>query len=286
MMRVGALFITNWNDPEQRDLFDGLLFMKPKIQALLNTLSVAYVLFINYYSQAVGINGNTVGSLSRKYDNLFTPASYAFSIWGIIFLLLIVYVIHQWISQGHQKFQEGYQIRGSWFLLANAMNGLWVIVWLYEWTAVSVLVMSVMLYALLKELLAVSHTSASWREKLFLNLPISIYTGWISVAIIANTSAFLSKLEWSGEPFTETTWTLIMIAIAIAVNLFVLATTKRGGYVLVGAWALFAIHVRQELANPDIGQLAWVGTMILLGSWAAFTVWSFWKSRLTLKPTT
>ncbi|MDW3195300.1 MAG: hypothetical protein R8G66_23190 [Cytophagales bacterium] len=257
--------------------------MKPRTQAILNTLSVIYVLFINYYSQVAGINGNTVGSLSRKYDNLFTPASYAFSIWGIIFLLLIVYVIHQWVSLRNQTFREGFKKRGPWFLLANAMNGLWVIVWLYEWTAISVLVMTVMLYALLRELLAVTSETAGWREKIFQNLPISIYTGWISVAIIANTAAFLSKLGWTGGPFSESTWTLIMIAIAIVVNLFVLITTKRGGYIWVGAWALFAISVRQEIANPDIGQFAWLGTWILLGSWALFTIWSIWRSRVVLK---
>lgn len=260
--------------------------MKPKTQALLNTLSVIFVLFINYYSQAVGINGNTVGSLSRKYDNLFTPAGYAFSIWGIIFLLLIVYVVHQWISLRNQQFREGYQRRGSWFLIANMMNGLWVIVWLYEWTAVSVLVMTVMLYALLRELLAADYAASSWRERIFQNLPISIYTGWISVAIIANTAAFLSKLGWEGGPLSAYSWTQLMIAIAILVNMFVLISTKRGGYVLVGVWALFAIYVRQEVANPDIARLAWLGTWLLLASWVVVAVWTLWKSSFARRSAT
>lgn len=257
--------------------------MKPKIQALLNTVSVVFVLFINYYSQAVGMNGNTVGSLSRKYDNLFTPAGYAFSIWGIIFLLLIVYIIHQWASLNHPKFQEGFQKRGKWFLLANVMNGLWVVVWLYEWTMISVVVMVVLLYALMREVLSINHTAANWREKLFQNLPISIYTGWISVAIIANIAAFLSKLGWTGDPLSESSWTFILIAIAILVNLFVLVTTHRGGYVWVGAWALFAIYIRQEVANPGIAQVAFIGTWVLLSSWVLHTAWSWRKSRLAIR---
>ncbi len=256
--------------------------MKPKTQALLNTLSVVFVLFTNYYSQVVGINGNTVGSLSRKYDNLFTPAGYAFSIWGIIFLLLIVYVVHQWASLKNQLLREGFQKRGSWFLIANTMNGLWVIAWLYEWTAFSVVVMTILLCSLLRELLIAGHNAATWREKIFLNLPISIYVGWISVAIIANTAAFLSKTGWSGGPISEVSWTIIMIAVAILVNLFVLITTRRGGFVWVGAWALFAIYARQETTHPDIAQLAWFGTWILLGSWLIFSLWTFWKSRLSL----
>lgn len=261
----------------------GLLSMHPKIQVFLNTLSVIFVLFINYYSQAVGINGNTVGSLSRKYDNLFTPAGYAFSIWGIIFLLLIVYVIYQWISLRMDQTGAAIQKRGKWFLLANVMNGTWVIVWLYEWTAVSVVVMGIMLYALLREMLAIQLRYSDWREKFFLNLPISIYTGWISVAIIANLSAFLSKLGWTGGPFTETTWTLIMISIAILVNVFVLVSTGRGAYVWVGIWALYAIHNRQSAANLEIAQWALVGTWLLIVGWAIYTAWHLWQSRFVVK---
>lgn len=258
--------------------------MRPKTQALLNTLSVAFVLFINYYSQVFGINGNTVGSLSRKYDNLFTPAGYAFSIWGIIFLLLIVYVVHQWANLKNQETYEGLQKRGPWFLIANVMNGLWVIIWLYEWTALSVLVMAILLYSLLRELL-IEHASSSWREKLFQNLPISIYTGWISVALIANTAAYLSKIGWSGGPISESNWTLIMIVVAIMVNLIVLMTTKRSGFIWVGAWALFAIHVRQEVLNPDIALWAYIGSWALLGSWVLVSAWSLRKQGHTIRPT-
>jgi hypothetical protein len=40
-------------------------------------------------------NGTTIGEISSRYVNLFTPASYAFAIWGIIFLALLAYGIFQ-----------------------------------------------------------------------------------------------------------------------------------------------------------------------------------------------
>lgn len=264
---------------EQIDHSAGHIGMNPRIQPFLNTLSVLYVLFINYFSQAFGVNGNTVGSLSRKYDNLFTPASFAFAIWGIIFLLLIAYVVYEWISI--RKRTETQRCISPWFLLANAMNGLWVIVWLYEWTAVSVLVMSVMLFALLKCLLYLK--SGGWGESLFQNLPIAVYTGWISVAIIANSAAFLSKLGWTGAPLTEAGWAIAMIGIAVLVNLFVLVTTHRGAYVLVGVWALFAIEARQAVAHPEIAQLAGAGYWLLLAAWVIHTIWSLKTRGLKIK---
>ncbi|MEP3378966.1 MAG: tryptophan-rich sensory protein, partial [Maribacter dokdonensis] len=59
--------------------------MKKKL-SILNLVSVVLVIAVNYISQAFSLNDTTIGEMSRRYDNLFTPAGYAFAIWGIIFL--------------------------------------------------------------------------------------------------------------------------------------------------------------------------------------------------------
>lgn len=58
--------------------------MKKKL-ALLNLFSVIVVIAVNYASQAFRWNDITIGEMSARYDNLFTPAPYAFAIWGLIF---------------------------------------------------------------------------------------------------------------------------------------------------------------------------------------------------------
>ena len=114
--------------------------MTTKLLSILNALSVALVIFINYLSVAVSINGNDVGSLSAEYDNLFTPAGYAFSIWGIIFLGLVAYSVNEILETFKSKDQfEFTRKAGPWFYIANLMNALWVIIWLYEITWLSVL---------------------------------------------------------------------------------------------------------------------------------------------------
>ncbi|MEL6135648.1 MAG: tryptophan-rich sensory protein, partial [Bacteroidota bacterium] len=60
--------------------------MNKKVLSILNLLMTLTFIGWNALSSSAGINGNTVGSLSAAYFNLFTPAGYAFSIWGIIFL--------------------------------------------------------------------------------------------------------------------------------------------------------------------------------------------------------
>ncbi len=81
--------------------------------------------------------------------------------------------------------------------------------------------------------------------------PIAIYSGWIAVATIANVSAYLAKLGWTG-PFSELTWVIIMIGISAAINLFMIWTRNLREFSLVGVWALVAIAVRHWESNPDI----------------------------------
>ena len=57
--------------------------------SIINLTSVVLVILINYVSQAIRINETTIGDISNKYFNLFTPAGYAFAIWGLIFISLI-----------------------------------------------------------------------------------------------------------------------------------------------------------------------------------------------------
>ncbi|WP_439475149.1 hypothetical protein [Algoriphagus formosus] len=112
-----------------------------KAIALINLLVLLVLIFWNYRVNAIGINGNTVGSLSREYENLFTPASYAFSIWGLIFLSLTaqaIYLVKSAFSDGKSRYILQ---MGPFLILANLLNGAWLWFWLTEQTGLSVVIM-------------------------------------------------------------------------------------------------------------------------------------------------
>ncbi|MEL7145476.1 MAG: tryptophan-rich sensory protein [Bacteroidota bacterium] len=236
--------------------------MKNKILALLNLLSVAAVIYINYYSVIFGINGNTVGSLSRQYDNLFTPASFAFSIWGIIFLAMAVFAIYQVVDTFFlKKNQDAYLQIGYRFLVANVCNCTWVFVWLSEYTGLSVLVMLIMLVSLLSIILQVDRRMvfSSASRNLLIWVPIMIYAGWINVAMVANVSAYLSKLGWDGGFLSEIQWAIILILTATLLNLAVLFKKGYWQFAIVGIWALFAIYSRHAASLSQIATVAALG---------------------------
>ena len=251
-----------------------------KTLALLNLTSVVLVIAVNYTSQALRLNGTTIGDISRKYDNLFTPASYAFAIWGIIFLSLVAYGIFQIHRAFFSSKESGFiEKTGYWFFIANVLNAAWVFAFVYDYTGLSVFIMLGILFALVKIILNTNmeRRNAPIGIVVFVWWPISIYAGWIAVATIANIAAYLTKIGWDGSFLSPASWTVIMIAIAVVLNLIVLWKRNLREFAFVGVWALFAIYSRHKTSYEAIAYSALVGVGIL----ALCTVFHAFMNRKT-----
>lgn len=217
-----------------------------KFYAILNTLVILAVIFWNYWSNTGNIGGKTVGELSDEYANLFTPAGYAFAIWGIIFLALIVFGINQLrLAFTNAEHSETILQVGPWLTIANLGNAAWLWFWLNEQTGVSVLVMLVILFSLIQ--IIVRTNMERWDAPAsviaFVWWPICGYSGWIAVATIANIAAYLAKIGWVAI-FSEQVWAIIMVSVAGILNLIMLYTRSMREFAAIGVWAITAIAVR------------------------------------------
>ncbi len=236
--------------------------------SILNFMSLVLVLIVNYFSQVLRLNNNTIGSLSEEYSNLFTPQGYAFSIWGLIYLALLVYVGFQiYRSFFSDEDSEFITQTGPWFAVANITNAAWVVLWLYEYTLLSVITMFVILFSLIMVIRRthMERWDASFKIIAFVWWPICLYAGWIAVATIANVAAYLAKINWDGWIFSETQWTIIMLVTAVIINLLMVYRRNMREFAAVGIWALIAIYVRHSDRMPVIAYAALGGAIILLG---------------------
>ena len=236
--------------------------MDKKTLALGNIIALLVTLIINYLSNTGIFNESTMSSVSAKYENLITPAGYAFSIWGLIYLGLIGFLTYQSTvlfkkepiddEEVYEEEETVYEI--GWLFAASCVaNCLWVLTWLYDYTGISVLVMVLLLLFLFRIIIntGMELQNASFKKIALVWWPFSIYTGWITVALIANVAAYLTKLGWEG--FTsEVTWTIAMICLAGAINLFMTWTRNMREYALAGAWGIFAIAVANWKDNQNI----------------------------------
>ena len=236
-----------------------------KILAILNTLAILGMIAVNGAAGAGGINGNTVGSISNKYDTLFAPAGYAFSIWSIIYLGLIAFAGFQLIRAFKNDKDSGFIFQiGPWMIVNSVANTLWIFAWLNEYIGVSLILMLVILTSLLVMIIRLDmrRWEAPFPIRALVWWPIGIYSGWIAVATIANVAAYFVSIEWLSL-FSAVNWTAIMLVVAIVLNLLILFFRDMREFAAVGIWALLAIAIRQWDVIPLIQWTALSGVVIL-----------------------
>lgn len=239
--------------------------MKKKL-AILNLLSVILVLTVNGLSQTQRWNNTTIGEVSARYDNLFTPAGYAFSIWGFIFLALVGYAIFGFKRAFFSKKDTPHlEQTGYWFAIANVLNAAWVVAFTWDYIALSVLIMLGILISLLKIVLKTN--MERWDAPIeiiaFVWWPICFYSGWIAVATIANISAFIISLGVELSQLTQIIITMIMITVAVYLNNLMINLRNMREFAMVGAWALFAIFIRHNGEIPAVAYYALAGAVVL-----------------------
>jgi len=113
--------------------------------------------------------------------------------------------------------------------------------------AVSVMIMLLLLFSLMRIFMIVdSHPPADRKERVFVYLPFTLYFGWISVATIANISAFLVHLKWQGGFLSPEQWTVVMMCVAAGLSAVMAVRFRAWAFVMVVMWALVGIYLRWD----------------------------------------
>lgn len=231
--------------------------MKKQLQ-IANGFFLVFTVIFNYLSNTGIFNGKTIGNVSDQYHNLFTPAGYAFSIWGVIYLLLLGFVIYtgrSLFNPAKNEADDFVEKIGWWFVISCLANCAWIVTWLYGLTGLSVIVLVISLTCLLiilKHALIYTENNA---KRWLINIPFQIYSGWVSVALIAATAAWLKKINWSGWGISEVNWTIILIIIASVIHLFMTWKKNAPIFALAAVWALVAIAQSNKM---EISPVYWV----------------------------
>ncbi|WP_299014409.1 tryptophan-rich sensory protein [uncultured Polaribacter sp.] len=238
-----------------------------KIIQILNGIAFVGVVFINYLSNTGILNNTTIGEISRNYRTLFTPAGYAFSIWGLIYLLLFGFAIYQVRSLFVKVKEDNFVEKiGFWFIISCIANSAWVFAWIYEFTGLSCICIFLLLFSLLKIVInnSMQMAKTSFATKLFMHWPFVIYSGWVTVASVANIAAYLVKLEWEGFGVSPLVWTIVMIAIATLINVFMVLKRNMFAFAFVGTWALIGIGVANTNGANNLDTIALSAAIFLV----------------------
>ncbi len=217
--------------------------------SILNLIGFLGTVVVNGLANALPLNNKTTGELSDKYPNLFVPAGRSFSIWGVIYIMLAIFVIYGLIISVKNNTQKTAFIEniGILFFISSLANIGWIFAWHYEVLPLSLVLMLVILGSLIAIYLRlhIGKSDSTRSEKYLVHLPFSVYLGWITIATIANVTALLVSINWNTFGLGEQFWAVAVIIVGIAIALSVLFTRKDIFYCLVVDWALLGILLKR-----------------------------------------
>jgi benzodiazapine receptor len=230
----------------------------------LNIVAYVCTLIVNSLAGSTTlIGGKVTAEISDANFTLITPAGFTFSIWGIIYVLLGIFVVYQALPSQKGK---AYNEKIGWlFVISSILNIAWLFLWQFEQLIFSVVLMFLLLATLIAIYirLDIGKSKVDLVEKIAVHVPISTYLGWITIASIANVATMLVSLNWDAFGINPVTWTSFIIIVALLLSLIVIVTRKDVAYSLVIIWAFIGIASAQT-ANPSIVTLTQISAIVVL----------------------
>ena len=222
--------------------------MKKNLQ-LANLIGFALTVALNILANTLPINGISTGEVSALYPTFFTPAGITFAIWGVIYLLLGLFVIYQardLLTTRKMDMPFLYKI-GWWFAISSMLNIFWILAWHYQQILLSLIIMLALLSSLIiiYTRLGTGKNLKSSLDRFIVHVPFSIYLGWITIATVANISVYLVHINWIQGGLGEVIWTVAVIIISTAIALMVYVTRRDLFYIGVVLWAFMGIIIKR-----------------------------------------
>jgi translocator protein len=218
---------------------------------------------LNVLANALPFNGQGTGEISDRFEVLFVPAGYVFSIWSLIYIGLIAFTVFQ--AKSNQANNPLLDRIAPFYWVANMANNVWLFFWHWELFPLTLLAMLIILVSLVYLYLQFRNNPEplSPAEKRNVKLPFSLYLGWISVATIANVSQVLYFIGWDGFGLAPEMWTVIMLLVATILGLLMLLREWDIAFGLVLVWAFIGIALKQS-AYLVVVRTAWLGSGLIV----------------------
>jgi hypothetical protein len=234
-----------------------------KTLQVLNWSFFILMVFINYLANALPINGKTTKQLSDQYPNLFVPAPITFTIWGIIYSLILIFCIRQ--SKGFfskttdPATTQVVEAIGLRFVITCLLNAAWIVAWHYEHLFFSIIIMVSLLVQLIDINLQVKKRSLVHNivEATISKIAFGVYLGWICIATIANATAALVFFGWEGFGQGLVFWASLMILVGAAIACYAIIKLKNFYIGSAVIWAFIGILIERIGATEYHRFIVW-----------------------------
>lgn len=213
--------------------------------------ATTFIMLVNYVlADLIPYNGISTFEASRKINIYFQPARFTYYIWIIIFLGLIVFTIYQALPA--QKENKTLRKIGWWYVGGCLALMAWMVFLHYQNYLLLTLMMITLLITLLViyEKLGIGLEKVGTGMKFFVNLPFSIYLGWVTMATIGNVSNYLTISGWDGFGINPKIWAVVMMVVTIVIAELTAFNRQDLAYLAVFVWSFIGLAVNQKGVSP------------------------------------
>jgi len=222
-------------------------------------ISIVLNIAFNFVYPVTGVA--TVADVTRNYPALFTPASYAFIIWAVIYIGFFIYGVVQ-LLRGQRHFPI-YDRLSVPVILIQLLLSAWIVFYTRNQIGTSVFILGLALfvscYAFRKAYLAVQYRDYN----LWLQFPFSLLAGWLTVALAANVFIYMHYLGWSINMEEGTLSTMTIVGCGL-IGFVVSRYTYSLLYPAVISWGIIAVSVQTQHEHPSLSATALTTSIILL----------------------
>jgi hypothetical protein len=253
-------------------------------KAWINGLFFVVTLAVNTLGAIGLINGLSQKEISDMYVTLITPSPATFSIWSVIYSLLLISVVVMIVKKNDTYYDNAVDQITNLFRISCVLNIAWIVSFSYVLVELSLLF--ILGFVITLALVCQKLLNFQDKKRWLLPLTFGLYTGWLFIATVVNAAAALVKLKWNGFGLTADFWGIIILIISVFLIIFVLSKIRNAAFPLPVAWAYFGIY--QFLKAPEgfkgefglLQAVALAGMAVLIGVAAI----QLYRNRFSLLP--
>ena len=227
--------------------------------------SAVFAIVVAYGQMAVGW-GQTPEEFSADSDETLRVAGYAFSIWGLLYLGLLVYAVRQALPQTGESLLIH---RLGWPSAAGLLGiGWWIVASAFDWEwATVVLIFGSLLVLLIPLLLnagAIRALGRADRDRWMVVWPLAALAGWLSVASPVNLLTILTGSGSLPASPSPTVWAMLAVVVVALVALGVTAKLRMLAFALPVAWGLLGAFVAEQERNTPLAYVTLAAAVAVL----------------------
>lgn len=205
------------------------------------------------------------GSLSEQGSYL-APAGPAFSIWSVIYLGLIAYLI--WQALPAQRDDARQRAAGGWIALSMVLNGLWLVAARFGPFWSTALVIALLLVVLARVMILLGRTRGTGiAQRVLVDGVQGLHFGWVTIATVANTTSWITSLAPDAWEQQADVWGVIVLAVVLVICAASAWALGRIVPTVASAWGLAWVAVGRLTGEPEstvIGVTAMIVAAVLL----------------------